>query len=141
MSSTNSGGAQAESRWPGEHLGLPETGSGSVAGTGRRLLGFVLDIVLAGLVAGLFTAPELPQNWSLLAWAVITVVPAGLFGFTPGMLVSGIWVARLDGAARLGLWRALVRCALTLVLVPAIIRNKDARSWLDRLTSTVVVRR
>lgn len=141
MSSTNSTGAEPEQEWPGQHLGLPETGPGSVAGTGRRLLGFLLDIALAALVAGLFTAPDLPRNWSLVAWVVITAVPAGLFGFTPGMLVSGIWVARVDGADRVGLWRSLVRCALTLVLVPAVIRNRDARSWLDRITSTVVVRR
>ncbi len=128
-------------RWRGEWLGLPESGQGAVATGGRRLLGFLADIVLAALVAGLFTVPEPPGNWSLLAWFVITVVPVAFFGFTPGMLLTGIWVARVDGSAAVGAWRAVVRCALTGVLVPAIIRNADGRSWLDRLTGTVVVRR
>ena len=128
-------------RWRGEWLGLPESGQGSVATGGRRLLGFVVDIVLAALVAGLFTAPELPANWSLLSWAVITVVPVAFFGFTPGMLLTGIWVVRVGEPGAVGVWRAVVRGVLTGVLVPAIIRNADGRSWLDRLTGTVVVRR
>jgi hypothetical protein len=38
-----------------------------------------------------------------------------------------------------GLWRALVRAALTFLIIPAAIRDVDGRSWLDRLTGTVVV--
>ncbi|MFR9729139.1 RDD family protein [Saccharopolyspora sp. MS10] len=134
-------GRGTDQRWRGERLGLPESGQGSVATGGRRLLGFLVDIVLAALVAALFTAPELPGNWSLLSWFLITVVPVAFFGFTPGMLLTGIWVARADGAGAVGVWRAVVRCALTGLLVPAVIRNGDGRSWLDRLTGTVVVRR
>ncbi|MBB5068109.1 hypothetical protein BJ969_001197 [Saccharopolyspora gloriosae] len=128
-------------RWRGEWLGLPESGQGAVATGGRRLLGFVVDILLAALVAGLFTAPELPANWSLLSWFLITAVPVAFVGFTPGMLVTGIWVVRVDGPGAVGVWRALVRAVLTGVLIPAVIRNVDGRSWLDRLTGTVVVRR
>ncbi|MDR7303054.1 RDD family protein [Haloactinomyces albus] len=128
-------------RWRGERLGLPESGSGAAAPTGRRALGFFIDLGLAALVAGLFTAPELPGNWSLLAWILITIVPVGFFGFTPGMAVTGIWVSRLDGAMVVGVPRALLRCLLTLLLVPAVLWNLDGRSWHDRLTGTVVLRR
>ena len=62
--------AEPQQSWRGERIGLPESGSGSAAPTGRRAVGFLLDIVLAALVAGLFTAPELPKNWSLLAGCV-----------------------------------------------------------------------
>lgn len=96
---------------------------------------------MAALVASLFTAPEPPGNWSLLAWVLITVVPVSFFGFTPGMAVAGIWVARLDGATVVGVPRALLRCLLTLLLVPAVLWNLDGRSWHDRLTGTVVLRR
>ncbi|WP_181188141.1 RDD family protein [Actinopolyspora mortivallis] len=132
---------EPQQRWRGERLGLPEQGSGSVAPTGRRAVGFLLDIVLAALVAGLFTAPDLPGNWSLLSWALITVLPVAFFGFTPGMAVAGIWVARVDGSSLVGLPRALLRCVLTAVLVPAVLWNTDGRSWHDRLSGTVVLRR
>jgi len=83
------------------------------------------------------------QTYNLISiglWALITVVPVCLFGFTPGMAVTGIRVARLDGASMVGVWRAFVRTALTFVIIPAAVRNADGRSWLDRLTGTVVVR-
>lgn len=127
--------------WRGERLGLPESGTGSAAPPGRRALGFLVDVVVAALIAGLFTYPDVPEQWSWLAWFVITVVPVGFFGFTPGMALAGIWVARLDGTALVGAPRALVRCALTALLVPAMLWDQDGRSWHDRLSGTVVLRR
>lgn len=135
-------------KWRGEHLGLPESGVGSVARGGSRLLALVLDLVLASLVTTLFVHPEL-QNpavmqkfnlWSIGVWAVLTAIPVAFFGFTPAMAAVGIRVARLDGATMVGPWRAVVRAALTAVLFPAAIRNIDGRNWSDRLTSTVVIR-
>jgi hypothetical protein len=135
-------------RWPGERLGLPENGVGAAAGSGKRLLGLVVDLVLAGLLTSLFVRPEFADQavmqtynlWSLAVWAVITVVPVALFGFTPGMAVAGVRVGRLDGAQFVGLWRAVARAALTFLIIPAAVRNTDARGWHDRFTGTVVVR-
>ncbi|WP_312872007.1 RDD family protein [Amycolatopsis acididurans] len=143
------GGGDAEPpRWRGERLGLPEGGVGSVARGGSRLLGFLIDLVFASLVTSLFFRPNLQDTalmqtynlWSAAVWAVLTVLPVAFFGYTPGMAVLGIRVARLDGATMTGLWRALVRAALTVVILPAVIRNADGRSWLDRITETVVIR-
>lgn len=127
-------------RWRGERFGLPESGIGSAAPTGRRAGAFFLDIVLSALVAGLFTIPEPPRLWSVPVWAFITVVPVAFFGFTPGMAATGIWVTRLTQPGMVGPWRALVRCLLTFVLVPAVLWDLDGRAWQDRLTGTVVVR-
>lgn len=133
--------ADDQPRWRGERFGLPESGVGSAASTGRRALAFFLDIVvLSPLVASLFTLPELPRGWSVPVWAFITVVPVAFFGFTPGMAVAGIWVIRLGKPGMVGLWRALVRCVLTFVLVPAVLWDLDGRAWHDRLTGTAVVR-
>jgi uncharacterized RDD family membrane protein YckC len=134
--------------WRGERLGLPESGIGSAAGAGARLLALLADLVLASLVTSLFLHPDL-QNpgvmqsynlWSGAVWAVLTLIPVAFFGFTPGMAAVGIRVGRLDGASFVGLWRAIVRAALTFVIIPAAVRNIDGRSWLDRLTGTVVIR-
>nr|WP_179725388.1 RDD family protein [Saccharopolyspora hordei] len=128
-------------QWRGQNLGLPERGPGSAAPAGRRLGAFLIDIVLAALVAALFTMPDYPENWSLVAWAAITVIPVSFFGATPGMVALGIWVARVDGATMVGPWRALVRCVLTALIIPAVVWNFDNRSWHDRLTGTIVLRR
>ncbi|MFD9894391.1 RDD family protein [Amycolatopsis sp. NPDC059027] len=127
---------------------MPESGVGAVASGGARLLGLVIDLVLAALVTAIFVRPNLQnpavmQNfnqWSGVVWAIITVISAAFFGFTPGMGAVGIRVARLDGASMVGLWRAVVRTVLTFVIIPAAVRNADGRSWLDRLTGTVVIR-
>lgn len=141
-------GGEGTQRWRGERLGLPQSGVGSVAGGGARLLGLIIDLVLASLVTTLFVTPSLQDPavmqtfnlWSVGVWAAITAIPAAFFGFTPGMAAVGIRVARLDGAQMVGVWRAVVRAALTFVIIPAAIRNIDGRSWLDRLTGTVVIR-
>ncbi len=127
-------------RYPGERLGLPAEGPGSVAGIGRRTAAFLLDLVLSGLIAGAFTAPDLPRNWSLLAWALLTVIPTAAFGMTPGMTVLGLRVARLGGAAFVGIPRALLRTALLFFVVPAVVTNTDNRGLHDRAVGTVVVR-
>ena len=127
---------------------MPESGVGSAATGGARLLGLLVDLVIAALVTAIFLHPSLQdpvamQNfnlWSGGVWAVISVLSAGFFGFTPGMGVVGIRVARLDGAALVGPVRALARAVLTFFIIPAAVRNADGRSWLDRLTGTVVVR-
>jgi hypothetical protein len=99
---------QHGARWPGEKLGLPESGVGSAASGGARLLGLIVDLVLAALVTAVFLHPSLQDPaamqqfnlWSGGVWAIISVISAGFFGFTPGMGVVGIRVARLDGAGR-----------------------------------------
>jgi uncharacterized RDD family membrane protein YckC len=135
-------------RWPGERFGLLKGGVGSVAAGGSRFLAFVIDLVLASLLTSLFLRPNFQDPvvmnsynlWAVCVWALITIVPVALFSFTPGMAVTGVRVARLDGATMVGVWRALVRTGLTFLIIPAAVRNLDGRSWLDRLTGTVVVR-
>lgn len=141
-------GSKEPPRWRGERLGLPESGVGSVARGGSRVLALLVDLVLASLVTSLFFRPDFQDPavmqtfnlWSIVVWAVITVIPVAFFGFTPGMAATGIRVGRLDGASMPGLWRAVVRSALTFLIIPAAVRNLDGRSWLDRLTATVVIR-
>lgn len=128
-------------QWRGKGLGLPSSGPGSAASTGRRALAFLVDILLAGLATWAFTAPNVPGDYSVIGWFVITVVPVSLTGATPGMMLLRIWVARTDDATYVGPWRAVVRCVLTFLVVPAVVWNLDGRSWHDRLTGTVVLNR
>ncbi|WP_034274905.1 RDD family protein [Haloechinothrix halophila] len=140
--------SQAPPKWPGEKFGLPESGPGSVAGGFRRFAAFAVDLIAASLITALFLRPDVGDvevmrsfnSAAILAWVVLTVPSAAFFGFTPGMALLGIRVGRLDGANSVGLWRAAVRCVLTVLLIPAAVRNVDGRGWHDRATGTIVVR-
>jgi uncharacterized RDD family membrane protein YckC len=131
---------RTQQRWRGERLGLPESGVGSIPSTARRAVAMLVDCVLAGLITGLFTMPDLPRNWSLLTWFLIGVIAVGFFGFTPGMYVMGVRVARLDGSAMVGVPRAVVRTLLVGIIIPVVVWDQDYRGLHDRLVGTVVVR-
>ena len=127
--------------YPGSRFSLPEDGPGSIASLGLRAGGFLLDIAAAALIAWAFTAPAAPQNLSLLAWALITVIPVAVLGQTPGQMVVGIRVAPLGTTARRFVgWWAIPRTALCAVIVPAIITDYDGRGLHDRWCRTVVIR-
>src|SRR5690349_2953987 len=130
----------SQERPRGASLGLPSEGAGSLAAFSTRAGAFLIDAFAAALVAGLFTAPELPGNWSLLSFGVITVVALVLAGQTPGMRLLGLRLAHPRPGERLALWRAVVRTALLCLLLPALLVDADGRGLHDRLTDTAVVR-
>jgi hypothetical protein len=133
---------EAPDGYPGERFGLPETGPGSVATLLRRGGQFLLDSLLAGVVALIFTYPAPPQNWSLLTWAILMVVPVAVIGATPAMALLGTRVVRLDRpeSAGVGLLWTLVRTASVFFIVPALIMDRDSRGIHDRASRTVVIR-
>ena len=129
----------SQQRVRGASLGLPAEGPGSLAPFGTRVVAYLVDAVVAALVAAIFTAPQLPQSWSLLAFALVYVVSLVAFGQTPGMRLLGLRLAHPRPGARLAVWRAVVRTALLLLLVPALLVDADGRGLHDRLTDTAVV--
>ena len=130
----------SQERVRGASLGLPPAGPGSLAAFGTRVIAFVVDAIASALAAGLFTAPRLPGNWSLLVFGVMTVLTLIAFGQTPGMRLLGLRLAHPRQGQRLAVWRAVVRTALLLLLVPALLVDADGRGLHDRLTDTAVVR-
>lgn len=124
----------------GARLGLPEQGPGSLATFSSRAGAFALDCLAAAVVAGLFTAPELPRNWSLLSFAVLYVGGTALAGQTLGMRLVGLRLARAGEPGRIGLPAAVLRTALLIVVVPALVTDSDGRGWHDRVSGTAVVR-
>jgi hypothetical protein len=129
----------SQERVRGASLGLPAEGPGRLAGWNPRAGAFLVDAIGAALVAGLFTAPDLPGNWSLLSFAVVTAGTLMVFGQTPGMRLLGLRLAHPRPGARLAPWRAVVRTALLCLLVPALLVDADGRGLHDRLTGTAVV--
>lgn len=130
--------------WPGQALGLPKEGSGALASVMRRTGGVLIDWLLAMLIANIIanftSALGGPAFLGYAVWAVMGIVCGWIFARTPGMLVLGMGVARLDEpGASVGFWRAAVRTLLTGVLFPAAMVDADGRGLHDRATGTAVI--
>lgn len=129
--------------YPGDRLGLRETGRGSVASQGAKLGAFLLDLVVAGVLGFVAVRPHTPHDFQISnavadgAFVLLTAALLATSGRTLGMRTLGLQVVRLDGR-RMG-WRALPRQILVGLLVPAIIVNRDRRGLHDLWLRTVVV--
>jgi uncharacterized RDD family membrane protein YckC len=136
----------ATGRFPGETLGLPEDGPGSLVRSGRRFAALLVDWLLAyglaglGLSLGLVTRSGLATA-VLVIWLVIGVLAVRLFEFTPGQFALGLRVVRVDKAAHVGVVRAACRGLLTALVVPPLFADADGRGLQDRASGTAVVRR
>ena len=129
-------GAGIDLGYPGQRLGRPESGPGSVAGFGARLLAFAVDAVVCDLVAlALFR----DLTWVTAIFAVQVLVLTTVAGGSVGQLACRLRVRRLDGdPASAG--RVLVRTLLLLLLVPALVWDRDGRGLHDQAAATVLVR-
>ena len=132
--------------YPGEALGLPESGPRSIAGSGRRFFGLLIDWLMAyGLAAlalefGLISIAIL-STAVLTVWFVIGAVSVRLYGFSPGQFAVGLLVVPVDGRLHVGFGRALARGALLALVIPTLFTDADGRGLQDRFTFTAVVRR
>ncbi|GAA3617303.1 RDD family protein [Streptomyces fenghuangensis] len=132
----------ADFGYRGERLGLPQDGPGSIAPLGRRFGAIFIDWGLCMLIAyGLLTGGDLGSagNWALLVFAVLGVLTVGTVGSTPGKRLLGLRVVSARGG-RLTLPRAVVRTALLVLAVPALVWDRDSRGLHDRLSGAVQVR-
>jgi len=132
-------------RWPGEHLGLSETGSGSMASVMRRAAGVLIDWGICWIIAGFIVMnTDIFGGTATLTyflWLLLGIISGWLFARTPGMAVLGMGVARLDQpGSTVGFWRAAVRTILTGFIFPAAIVDADGRGMHDRATGTAVIR-
>ncbi|GGZ50217.1 RDD family protein [Streptomyces bluensis] len=128
--------------YPGEQLGLPESGSGSIARPGRRLGALAVDWALCVLIAYSLITDGYGQatgNWALLIFFVLQVLTVGTVGFTPGKRLFGIRVVAQD-TGTVNPLRALLRSLLLCLAIPPLIWDRDGRGLHDRLARTVELR-
>jgi uncharacterized RDD family membrane protein YckC len=127
-------------------LGLPESGPGSAAPTGRRFGALVLDWMIAqGLTWLSVFFGLLPIGWLstavLVVWVLVGAVSVRLFRFTPGQFIFGLMVVSIDNRMHVGFGRALSRGLLISLVIPALYMDSDRRGLQDKFTFTAVVRR
>jgi hypothetical protein len=124
--------------WPGKRLGLPATGSRSVARVGRRLAGVAIDWTVAYAIGfALYAADPLAM---IIIFVIEQYVFLLLFSGSIGHLAVGIRVVPLQ-PVWIGPIRPLIRSISLALLIPAFIWDNDQRGFHDKLAGTVLVRR
>jgi uncharacterized RDD family membrane protein YckC len=128
-------------RYPGERLGLPEEGTGSVARVGRRVAAILVDWAIANLIAllaGPYASPA--QSWATLGvFALMQVIFIPTLGGSVGHRFLGLRVVPMAGGW-VGPWRPIVRTVLLLLVIPALIWDADQRGFHDKVAGTILLR-
>ena len=132
--------------YPGSDLGLPRDGPGSIAPMGRRLAAFFVDWMLCTVIAAAFIRAPFGtplfwaqlRDWTIVVFAGQDLLLTGLLGSTIGKRLFRMRVVRLDGRV-IGPGWALLRTVLLLVVVPALVQDRDQRGMHDRAANAVVV--
>ncbi|MCC6269768.1 MAG: RDD family protein [Microbacteriaceae bacterium] len=138
VSTANPALPPSDQRWPGERLGLPETGPRSIARAGRRMGALVIDWGLSVLVSVAFFSYD--GFATLGIFALTQIVFLTFVSGTVGHIVFRMRVVPLVGGW-IGAWRPIVRTLLLCLLIPALIWDRDQRGLHDKAAGTVLVLR
>jgi uncharacterized RDD family membrane protein YckC len=142
--------------WRGRRFGLPAEGVGAIATIGPRATAFLLDLLVGGLIGSLVNVvivdPTDVQRALAAngAFALQVLVLTALTGQSLGMRAIGLRVQRVQrvgtddpatpATAIPGFLPAAIRTALLVLLVPALISDRDGRGLHDKAAGTAVVR-
>jgi uncharacterized RDD family membrane protein YckC len=138
--------SSASDAYPGQRLGLPPAGRGSLATWGARLGALVIDWAACMAIAVGFFGSAVLTGGGWRAWMILTVffvesaLLTWLAGGSFGQLLSRIAVVRLDSQP-LNLPRALLRAFLVSLALPALVISTDRRGLQDLAAGTVVINR
>ena len=132
--------------YPGQTLGLPESGRGSLASWRARISALVLDWGASMLVATFLFGDGVIREGGWKAWMILAVffvqssVLTALTGSSFGQLLARIGVQRLDGE-RLGWVLAIARAGMISLVLPTVVIGAERRALNDLVLVTVVVNR
>jgi uncharacterized RDD family membrane protein YckC len=138
--------AVADESYPGQQLGLPAKGHGSLASWSARILALIIDwAVCTGVAVALFgTGVVTDRGWrafmTLATFFVESMLLCWLAGGSFGQLICRIAVVRLDRQP-LGIARAVVRAALVSLALPALVIGPSRRTLADLAAGTIVINR
>ena len=125
------------SAFPGERLGLPESGVRSVARVGRRITALVIDWALAVVLSVAFFAYD--ATATLVIFAIMQLVFIPTIGGSIGHRLLGMRIVPISGGW-VGLWRPVVRSLLLAIVIPALAWDSDQRGFHDKVAGTVLIR-
>ncbi|WP_323961523.1 RDD family protein [Arthrobacter sp. JZ12] len=129
--------SRGEGHWPGQRLGRPRDGKGSIARPGRRLGALAIDWALCTLISAAFFRYD--GMATLGIFAIEQMVLVGTLGYSVGHRVFGMQVQKLTGQAA-GFGSGIIRTLLICLVIPAVVFDEDQRGLHDRAARTVLVR-
>ena len=141
IGSSTAGPFPQDAAYRGQSLGLPESGPGSMATLGRRVVALFIDWIAAMIISrALVGTPEtsLESFATLGIFAVEVTVLTWLWGSSFGQRIVGLRV--VGRTRRLGLIAALLRTLLICVVLPPLLWDADGRGLHDRAVDSVVIR-
>lgn len=147
----------------GNRLGLPESGTGSVPGVTRRLVGLALDWALASMLVAVainlgligrelsvaaasggdaeaFALTNFTTLSTLVVYAAMNILLLTLFGTTIGRRLVGIGITATGERGWPWVVSMAVRTLLLCLVIPAVIYDRDTRGLHDRAAGTVATR-
>ena len=130
---------------PGVRMGFPAQGPGSVASIGARVGAFIVDAIVANLLAGvpyLFGARYTLDSRNiavLAAFLLVELIFDTVYGQTLGKRIFNIRVIRADGDGLASFKWILLRTVLLGTLIPAVVWDRDRRGLHDKAAGTAVV--
>lgn len=130
-----------EDGYRGERLGLPETGPGSMASLGRRVVALFIDWIAALIISrALVGDPESTlQSFATLGiFALQVAILTWLSQSSFGQRLVGIRV--VGRTRRLGLGASSLRTVLICLVLPPLIWDADGRGLHDRAVDSLVLR-
>jgi hypothetical protein len=140
--------ASGDFRYPGHRLGAPESGPGSVGRIGRRLIALVIDWYASVGVAA-FLGQGLAWAGPLRTSAILTLLSIFFFqitlmtwlaGGSIGQRIMRVRVVKMATGRSLGLGAAIIRTLLVMLVIPAVVYDRDQRGLHDRAVGSLVIR-
>ena len=147
----------------GNRLGLPESGTGSIPGVVRRLVGLALDwafasmLVMGAINLGLigqdlaaaaasggeeesFALTNFTTLSTLMVYAAMNILLLTLFGTTVGRRLVGVGITATGERGWPWIASMAVRTLLLCLVIPAVVHDRDTRGLHDRAAGTVATR-
>ena len=147
----------------GNRLGLPESGTGSVPGVVRRLVGLALDWGLASMIVwGAINLGLIGQEHAaaaagggeqealaltnfttlstLIVFAAMSLLLLTLFGTTIGRRIVGVGITATGDRSWPWFVSMAVRTVLLCLVIPAVVYDRDTRGLHDRAAGTIATR-
>ena len=125
----------------GQRQGLPRSGPGSLASTGRRLGALAIDWAISYGLAYLVVGKKLLVDGQFAALSLLALaylIGLAINGSTFGMAILGLRVTMEDGS-KAGLYAIGMRTVLLFLVIPAVVWDQDGRGLHDRIAHTVIV--